>query len=385
MDVKEACLKVWLVPVCLLFLIILTTSFVSWLITPTAVEASRSVIIPICNSGDNALIDTTQTTDIAVNGNVIYVTIKGILGSSPDSHNRILIKSTDGGMTWTDLTDSLPDAIVNTDYVAVAPDDPNIMVVIDKSNYTACISTNGGVTWSSLGLENVNPPLTVINDVAVSPVVGGVRYVAIAGVAGGTGTIYHFSFGSATPSWQNALSPPFTTPNPLPDAFWTVKFSPNFAADYCILAVSFKETQGVQLNVASFNIHKWNSAVYDTFPRKLTTASDVTVNSIDIALDPNFLIYNIDSQIGFIGASITDSFGTKIGGVYRIGTYTISDGSYIMTQLLVGTAIDSVAWDGTNLFAGTYNTNSVYHSADPFSTFPTFITTAVSGAPGRGE
>lgn len=389
-DVKKACLGIRLLPPIGVFLLaLLTLSLVIWSIPPDSAAASRIIVVYPIDTGANAPADTTQATDITVSGSVIYVTAKGIWGSSREYKNGILLKSTDCGFTWTDLTpaleDSLQDTLFDADLVAVAPDDPNIIVVVDKSRLSAVLSTNGGNTWQNLGLEYAKPPLTEINDIDISPMSATGRYIAIVGVAGGAGAIYYHDFSVAVPSWEDIFGLPFSPPV---DAFWAVRFSPLFTADYCMLAVSYENTQGLQLNVVSFNTHLWNSNVDVTFPRKMEITAvpePLTVMAVDAILDTGFFMGDEVTQTGFIGVWVRNDSGAEIGGVYRIGTYTSSNGTYIMTRILDHIPVNGVAWDGTNLLASGNHNIILYRFNNALSPSPTYLATPGNTAPGGLE
>jgi hypothetical protein len=384
MDVKRTCLKVRSVSVFLLFLIILTYSFIPWFITPAAVEASWSVAAIPGSIGSNDFVDNVQTTDIAVAGDgyTIYVILKGVLGSPPKYQSKVLFKFTNGGKTWMDITSSLPDTMVNTDYIAVAPDDPNIVVVVDKTAFRVAVSINGGNTWASLG----NPPMTSINDVSISStaVVGGemVHCVALAGAADGAGAIYCLNFGALVPSWKSALNPlVWKNPPSSPNAFWAVKFSPSFAADFIMLAVSTSNTQHIQLQAASFNTFMWNSAIagYIGYPVIIplsSTPTDTSVISADIVIDPSYTGSDPSSRVVFIGLAAKYS-GISGGGIYRV-----ADTTYNQTIVMPNAAIASIAFDGTTLAAGAYETNTVYHSLVPPGFSPTIIANTGDTKPG---
>ncbi len=93
MDVKKKCLKVWPVLVCLLFLIILLSSFVYWHIPATVVEASRLVVTTSGSTGDG-IFPTTATIDAfitvspssGIRGSTVNITGVGFM---PGSEARI--------------------------------------------------------------------------------------------------------------------------------------------------------------------------------------------------------------------------------------------------------------------------------------------------------
>ncbi len=102
--------------------------------------------------------------------------------------------------------------IDSIDYVALAPDDPNVVVVVDStadaSNHAAvAISTNGGSTFSTMGF--VGTTTTVLSGVSVSPTVtGGFRYVAVFGKDTATNlpVLWYYNYGAGVGGWQEAVA-----------------------------------------------------------------------------------------------------------------------------------------------------------------------------------
>ncbi len=311
------------------------------------------------------IFDEAQTAD----GTTMYA-INQVSGTST------LFMSTNGGITWTPcVAAGLSGAY---DMVAVAPDSASIVVVANSATQTVYLSTTSGAVFSSLGVPSYATanPLLAINDITISPASGPSRYIAVAGNYGGTGggAVYVWTYGSAAPAWYNILAAQPTGP-----VVWTaltgtdnaeaVAFSSSFASDLAITVVtSINGTTGgingaIVLHAGSFNTRKWDSAAFDsTFPRvlKSTTAAILTSARATITLDPAFYMGDTATQIGFIGAQITsNSTGTfaEVGGIFRFD-YSVSGGVNVLAQIMTGTAISSVAWDGTNIVAAPYNANA---------------------------
>ena len=82
-----------------------------------------------------------------------------------------LWKSTNGGISWTTLTDNLP--VIGVSSIVINPSNPNIMYIAtgdrdagDTHSVGVLKSTNGGVTWSSTGLS-----YSVISNVLVKELI----------------------------------------------------------------------------------------------------------------------------------------------------------------------------------------------------------------------
>jgi hypothetical protein len=84
-----------------------------------------------------------------------------------------VFKTTTAGQSWTDISNNLPDAPV--DSIAVDPDDPNVLYL--GTDVGAFISTNGGTAWQIFGTGLPNVPVTKIRVFDSS--VGGAKFVRV--------------------------------------------------------------------------------------------------------------------------------------------------------------------------------------------------------------
>jgi len=318
--------------------------------------------------------------EIASDGTTIYAV--GKTGTS----NANLWKSTNGGRTWT-LNTALTFGITETDMVAVAPDDPNLVVVVDATTATKSVyySADGGTIWANLGAPvaiNNTTFASDIFDVDISPSVYGTRYVVCAGqsAAGdsnGAG-LYIYNAGAISPDWINAVGT---------EGFWTgltdtevdsvqaFEFSTNFLSDFSALAVLEREgvisTKNglIALNFVNFNTFKWNTL--DSYPVAMETvgtanASSLTCVKADLDLAPDYMGGDEVMRVAFAGASILLD-GAETGGVYRFM-------DTIPAQLMAAPAgINSVDFNGSALVAGAILNNNVYRCANPLSTVPTVL------------
>jgi hypothetical protein len=314
-----------------------------------------------------------------------------------------LFQSGPGGATWTDISSRLPRAGVDAedvnlseatdidtaDMVAMAPDDPNVIVVADATaNATTnlvglAISTNGGATFTSMG--TIGGATTTLTGLEISPLVtGGYRYIAAFGTTAGASVLYYYNYGAGVGSWKNAVTD-FTTgflPDGTANTTEALAFSPNFTSDFTAVAVT--ETLLSSTSNGTMDLHILNFAPtafrWDDnsgYPSILSSASASTgfaVNKASIALLPEYDGGDESLRIAFVGASITapslTTTGTEAGGVWRCYDYV---GARIYGAASAGVGINSVAFDGTNLAAGSYSTNNVYRTADPLTSTPTFL------------
>jgi hypothetical protein len=357
----------------------------SWASDTTQPSTTNGLFSPV-NAVTWGITDIASTSD----GSVIYAV------ASNTADINYFYKSTNGGVSWTKpaggtasapFTAALPNTSATDQwtFVACAPDDPNIIAVVDgTANPAVYLSTNGGATFSSLGDPAGTTTAMTVTDLAISAISGPYRYIAVAGVSGGSGVLYSWSYGAAAPSWSNKAST-YGGAN-----VGAVAFSPSFPSDNTVLFVS-ANADTVALHAYSYNTLVYDANVDSTFPRVLESGITATLNRASISLDPTFYMGDSSAQIGFIGASILDTT-TEVGGVYRISTYTVSSGVYKSTQIMADTAIGNVAWDGTNLAAAPYEVTAtsdtaitIYRSADALSTTqPTFTGSSSSKGPGAG-
>lgn len=336
---------------------------------PTAVNR---ILAPTTNFGIR---------DVAASGSTIYAVGNNLTGGN------FLYKSTTGGASWVPCVAALIPNVVGTDnwsIVAVAPDDPNWVVVVNKlpAGDQVYASRDGGASFENLSA--VGGASVVINDATISPDVG-VRYIAVGGndaVAGATsGTIDSWTVGPIAPQWANITNGGMTNNNTA-----ALQFTPNFPADRGLVVVNDDSgnatNRNVRAEVYSYNLLQWNPAGYN-FPITVVAAAagnNVTCPRAQIALDDNFYLADIATQIGFVGASILSTGAVQVGGVFRFAPVAMTN---ILAAATAG-PINSVAWDGTNLMAGTLGAAAVWYSASALAPFPVFLPNTAFKAPSTG-
>ncbi len=94
-----------------------------------------------------------------VNENIAYVTYNGLKWRDPQPH---VFRTTDKGLSWTNISGNLPDAPVNA--FAIDPARPNVLFV--GSDVGAYVSFNTGQTWQFLGQ---GLPMVSVYDMKVHP------------------------------------------------------------------------------------------------------------------------------------------------------------------------------------------------------------------------
>jgi len=340
--------------------------------------------------------------------------------------NARFFKSTDGGITWTQITGApalQPAAGANYTSIAIAPDNPGIIAVVGNEvgsgvgaagrPQVVWVTKTGGATWSRLTALAAG---AYINDIAISPVVGGIRRITVGGNSDSrsTANITAYSNLAYLVTYDlDAISPTWTAPtgwaalNVNNDNVMAVAYSPNYLADYALIVVTYElppnDSLGsaasggsADLHVYSYNTNLWDALVESSFPKVLESAVTTTNVSIfqkaQITLDANFFLGDQAAQIGFIGTMIQSTAAnvtfTNIGGVYR---FDVIGGPNTCAQIYTG-AINSVAWDGTNLMAADLNTNAamgpllVRRSANALASPAgvSFVPNSIYKAPGTG-
>ena len=210
---------------------------------------------------------------IGGDGDVIYA----VLGSDHDcngvgdgeNHQDLaLVKSDDGGVTWSDITGNVTDAanlpsgewFTSLVAVAVAPDDEDWVAVVGYANDGdpwVIASKDGGDNFSYTGdMEDVGFPsvLEVVYDIAVSIEVDDIHNIAVAGEVDWSvgpaiedGTVYRLEAGTwlsaawedtrAYLGWDNGITLGS-------DAVITCDFSDNFDIDDTIVCMSVDDFAG---------------------------------------------------------------------------------------------------------------------------------------------
>ena len=291
-----------------------------------------------------------------------------------------VMKSMDGGNSWFMVPTSNP-AFSNLwlypTMVAVAPDDSNLVAVASAAaggfylaGPTVFITTDGGFSWRTLGIPTGAVTITSI-DISAQDPSNNTHYLAVAGtVAGPAATVWTYALGVGG-QWTVASVPDFF-------GFYTgfqaganalaVKFSPNFASDTVLTAVSTNTATYFQMY--SVNQRQWNnSAAFGAgYPVNVTAATAATAS---IALAPTYLGDESTERVGFVG---TDN-GTA-GAIYRL-----DDSSPTCITGTATTQYYSLAYDGSTLVGGT-PANAIWRSPNPLEPLPSWVPTSSLKVPG---
>jgi len=289
----------------------------------------------------------------------------------------LFYKSTDGGATWAS-TDPTSDN--DTDLIAVAPDDEDLIVYVDTDLRQVWLTTNGGSNFGSLGTPT---NCAAIRDVAVSAEKGGKNYIAVAGIDGGSGPeVWYYNYGDAAPSWTEAADLAGFSDNATAGVAAAVVFSPNFASDEVMVALTETDgaTDSIKLELFSFDSSLWNaSAGFTGYPATIVDGAAVTdLDPGSITLDPDYLGSDDSMRMAFVGLEIAGA----AADVAESGIHRVDD--TLVKGIKTGATLDikSVAYNGTDLVAGEDGSNITYYCSDPTATTPTVSTTSSYKRPG---
>jgi len=296
-----------------------------------------------------------------------YSSIYAVPGDSIS--DNVVYKSFNAGVTWTAIN-----IAISADLVAVAPDDGNLAVVANNSTSEVHVTTDGGTTWYSLDVpqeQGANPAAAIL-DIAISELRGIIHYIAVAGKeAGDIANLWYFEIGETVPTWQETRMLAGFTDG---DQVSAVAFSRAFSADAALLIISEGDNVGIYLQILDIIAEKWNSdAGYVGYP--CTVVSDVGItglSSASLSLAPDYVASEDDTRTVFIGLTVEGAVATS--GIYRFVDTA-------RTQLSIDVQIHSVAFNGTYLIAGSYNSHTVYRCTNPLSVSPTVLTAASTKYP----
>lgn len=349
----------------------------SWFLSAVPISASTlpwsAETIPSTTGG--MVVPGTDISDLAVAGNysTIYAT---------DRESDKIYRSTDGGLTWSSVTVS---GATEPQLVAVAPDDANIAAIVADGT-EVYVTTNGGGSWIGLGTvqESGGAAASTLYDITISAKSAGVHYVAVVGTeAGPRANVWYYDFGAASPSWRETNSKAGFGVTSVNSRAAAVAFSPNFASDRVMVAITEGDDGGkipdyVGFEIFSFNQKEWNGAAgFSGYPVTIATGTGITgLDSASISLAPDYLGSDDALRMAFVGLTVAgDTYAVATSGIYRLTDNRVK-------ALKTNAKIHSVAFDGTNLVAGAYDTTIVYRSADPLASSPTVSSASSLKRPG---
>jgi len=294
-----------------------------------------------------------------------------------------LYRSTNAGVTWSTTSVIADNTTMDADLVAVAPDNENYVAVADATSPKVYVSDNISAYWDTLGAVT---GIDTINDLALSVETGGNHFVAVAGEDGGVAEVWYYEVGGYGAVWTEASAGSGFDAGNVAAA---VAFSPNFASDNVMVAITEEDDGAGGTDNVSFQIYRllgpgfWNSSgAFDDYP--VTIASDDGITGLDsasISLAPDYHGAWDTRRDVFVGLTVAgDNDAAATSGIYRL-----NDDNVTALKTGVTTKTYSVAYDGTNLVAGAYDTTNVWRSADPMAATPTVNVTSAMNRPGGDD
>lgn len=316
------------------------------------------------NPGDNIDVRDFSMTE---NGLAIYA----VAGNSITTN--VLYKSTDYGVTWTVI--NIP---IIADFVAVAPDHHDIIAIANSTTPEVYVSTDGGTTWYSLGApqeEGANPA-TVIYDIAISETREAKNCLAVAGKeAGDIANLWYFNIGETVPTWQETRTLAGFTNG---DEVRAIAFSGAYSLDAVLVVISEDDGVGIYLQIIDISAEKWNAgAGYLSYPCTVVADAGITgLSSASLSLAPGYVGSDDDTRTVFIGLTVLgNASAVATSGIYRFVNTT-------KTVISTDVQIHSVAFNGSYLVAGGYDSTIVHRCSNPSSAAPTVSTASLTKYPG---
>jgi hypothetical protein len=310
--------------------------------------------------------------DIGGDGDTIYAVLEsnetcnglGKQVGDPADPDFALVKSTDGGVTWTDISQNvadaanLPEIFYNLVAVAVAPDDEDWIAVAGYAwgslprQPMVVASKDGGDNFSYAGdMIDTGPApdsyMTWIYDMAVSPEVDDIHNIAVAGIASDNiitlqwGSVFRLKAGTwLAGTWQDTS---YTTnylgwDNGVPtetEGIVAVAFSPNFDIDDTIVCLGSDAISGgepyLQSGIWEGTNGSWNDQA--GFPNALKISSDgdtlltgIYLRSMGLALPADYDGSDPGARAVYVYVNAYNDTTDLVGGfLMRIDNASVSE------------------------------------------------------------
>ena len=279
--------------------------------------------------------------------------------------------STDGGGKWSDKDleyGSVPTAFEGM-LLAVAPNDSDLVAIVDKDDDKVYYTTDGGTNFYDLGLDTATATVANVRAIAISPPQSTRQYLVVGGDDGVGGiAISSFDLKDLLGGWTaidcttvSTIDPPAVFVDGVSSCA-ALAFSPAFASDYVMVAVNEDNvTETIYFEMYSFSKEKWNNdAAFDAYvapDHEIYSAVGATpVDSAEIALVPTYYGGDEIERVAFVSLATPDGGGN--GNIYRMENEEAND-------LDVDKPMHSVAvTEDGRLVAGQYDDNLVWRVAN---------------------
>jgi len=267
-----------------------------------------------------------------------------------------LVKSDDGGVTWSDITENVVDAsslpdetIFSLNLVAVAPDDEDWVAVAgyfddagDAGESFVLASQDGGSNFTyahAVTDTSKSTSMQIMLDMAVSPKVGSIHNIALAGIAddrgdGATGAVFRLEAGTwLTGGWVDTrYYPGWDDGDDGDPPAWVidsqgivaVDFSPNFDMDDTIVCMGVDSNYIPYLQEGTFDGDGgWNAEAGFNNATQITNDGDelyswADIRSMGFALPADFDGIESKSNNIYLYVNAYDTVTQKTGGYVMI-------------------------------------------------------------------
>ena len=321
-----------------------------------------------------------------------------------------ILRSANGGRTFTVLANPGGAYFAPPRLIAVAPDDPNVVAVVDSTAAVpgtnafglVFITSNGGITWSQLPVvPNAGVTAASVLDVKVGPARAGTLLgrdylVAVANdtapAVNSTRDGQMWIIGAGA-TWAAVGGPALSTYD-----YTSVAFSPNFIGDRAIVGVGSDNATGTYLVMVNQNtgLNIVGPTLIQATPLDYDAAlggGGAYIITSDIALPIDFDPTAGSGRRVWVGMAAQLATGNT--DVFRIDSTTPRK-----LQIAVDVDINSISYSGViaggSLFAGerdatgtaTAGVGGVWYTNDPQASFPTWTASSkppTSDAVGAGR
>jgi hypothetical protein len=303
----------------------------------------------------------------------MYMFTAGVVNPTSTTTGKFY-KSTDGGATWTNssLDNTTPPVISNVNITQIAVNPANVNDVIATDGAHVYRSINAGQTFYAF--DPTTPPGTVVTSIDVANGSSGLVNILV-GYSGAPGGVALFDSSVGTYRTTNFNASAGVTGALGASGTWgtanalAVAFSPNYANDAAIIAVSANATlvaRGMVVSTSS----DWNQqgSMKDAVLKQGNVAVIPAADQIaSIAMPSDFVPTSTVQNRVFIG--IGDTLGNNANGandVYRVNGGTSSSTAYALGS---GVNVSDVAYAGTatagQLAAASFTGNTGFPTGVP--------------------
>jgi hypothetical protein len=320
---------------CLILVLILALLLSFCLATPAkpasaATAAMRWSAVDTPNSINNVIVSPSEINAIAIghDGKTFYAI---------DIPNSKVYKSSNGGITWDELSGHLTNAGATLPVwdIATAPDNPNFVAAVTSAAglpRSVFISADGGASW-----QNTNcPAANNISTIDISTNYGSYD-IAIGTRTGAGGDVYVFKT-TGYGSWAA---------QGLGGDVLAMKFSPNYRSD-ATLAIVYSDMSGTHFTVGvrdlNANVTNW-TAIYSATPPEITAGASGTSPKVN-----QIITADLELPLDFSGQApsscrcyISLDAPTANAGIYRIDHTVV----HLLMPAMPPKRISSIAYFGT--------------------------------------